>query len=229
MKKVLYGAVFLFLLLAIVLPAENAYSATTTSSLVGKRILIDAGHGGSDPGSTECPGLEEADANLDIATRLKALIEGDGGTGFLIRDGDDDMTNADRYNLANEIGGDVLVSIHLNGWYDHDLNYTQGLYAKYSKDYLLTSVIHERLAMELGIPDGGVRQFASGVVLKADMPATLQEALFISNTGECAKLTDGTGNRQQEIAQALYLGLIDWFDDPQEFKPGKRQDPPQGY
>jgi N-acetylmuramoyl-L-alanine amidase len=173
--------------------------------------------------------LEEADANLDIAYRLKTLIEGDGGTGFLIRDGDYDMTNADRYNLANEIGGNVLVSIHLNGWYDPTLNYTQGLYAKYPKDYWFTSVVHDRLAGELGIPDGGIRQFASGVVLKSDMPATLQEAVFISNTDECAKLSDGSGDRQQEIAQALYLGLIDWFNDPLEFVPGKREAPAQGY
>jgi N-acetylmuramoyl-L-alanine amidase len=227
MKNVVYIAVSLLFSFAILFPSNNSYSAT--SSLVGKKVLIDAGHGGSDPGSAECPGLTEADANLDIANRLKTLIDGDKGIGLLIRDGDYDMTNADRYTLANEVGGDVLVSIHLNGWYDHDINYTQGLYAKYPKDYWLTSVIHDRLAGELGIPDGGVRQFASGVVLKSDMPGTLQEAVFISSTEECAKLTHGSGIRQQEIAVALYLALIDWFDDPLEFVPGKREDPPQGY
>ena len=135
----------------------------------------------------------------------------------------DYMTNADRYNLANEVGGDVLVSIHLNGWYDPTLNYTQGLYAKYSKDYLFTSVVHDRLAIELGIDDGGVRQFASGVLLKSDMPATLQEAVFISNTTECEELSDDTGDRQQEIANALYQGLVDWFNNPLEFVHGKRK------
>jgi N-acetylmuramoyl-L-alanine amidase len=227
MKRHALVVVFLLLSFAVFLPMDSSFSAE--SSLTGKKVLIDAGHGGSDPGSTECPGLTEADANLDIANRLKILIEGDGGVGFLIRDGDYDMTNADRYNLANQVGGDVLVSIHLNGWYDHDLNYTQGLYAKYPKDYLFTSVVHDRLAAELGIDDGGVRQFASGVVLKSDMTATLQEAVFISSTEECARLADGSGDRQQEIATALYLGLIDWFDDPLEFEPGKREDPPQGY
>ena len=226
MKKVLLVAVLLFSWIAF-LPVKHAHSAE--SSLAGKLILVDPGHGGSDPGSTACPGMMEADANLDIAYRLQALIEADGGTAYLIRDGDYDMTNADRYNLANEVGGDVLVSIHLNGWEDPSLNYTQGLYAKYPKDYQFTRVVHERLAGELGIPDGGVRQFASGVVLKSEMPATLQEAVFISNTEECAKLSDGTGTRQQEIAQALYLGLIDWFNDPVEFVPGKRENPPQGY
>lgn len=221
MKKFLLTIIFLLLSFALFFPVKNSYSAE--SSLAGKKILIDAGHGGTDPGSTECPGLTEAEANLDIAYRLKALIDADEGIGFMIREGDYYMTNADRYNLANDEGGNVLVSIHLNGWYDHELNYTQGLYAKYSKDYLFTSTVHDRLAAELGIPDYGVKQFASGVVLKSDMPATLQEAVFISNTVECSKLSDGTGNRQQEIAEALYKGLIDWFNNPLEFVPGKRK------
>ncbi len=214
---------FTFILIILVFSLLAFKPASTQSALDGKKVLIDAGHGGSDPGSTECSGLYESDANLDIAQRLKALIEADGGEGFLIRDGDYYMTNADRYNLANQVGGDVLVSIHLNGWYDHDMNYTQGLYAKYPKDYLFTSVVHESLADELGIDDGGVRQFASGVVLKSDMPATLQEAVFISSTEECAKLTDDSGDRQQEIATALYHGLVEWFNDPQAFNPGKRK------
>ncbi len=227
MKKHVIISILVVLTFTSLLTQNNFVLAGT--SLAGKNVLIDAGHGGSDPGSTECPGLEEADANLDIAFRLQALIEADGGVGVLLREGDYDMTNADRYTTANEVGGDVLVSIHLNGWYDHALNYTQGLYAKYPKDYLFTSVVHARLAAELGISDGGVRQFSSGVVLKSDMPATLQEAVFISSTEECALLTDGTGARQQQIARALYLGLIDWFDAPMEFVPGKREDPAGGY
>jgi N-acetylmuramoyl-L-alanine amidase len=227
MKKPFYLAIFVFFSLALALPATRSHAGS--SSLAGKQVLIDAGHGGTDPGSTQCPALTEADANLDIAYRLKALIEADQGVAVLLRDGDYDMTNADRYTLANEIGGDVLVSIHLNGWTDHALNYTQGLYAKYPKDYWMTSVVHDRLAAELGIPDGGIRQFASGVVLKSDMPATLQEAVFISSTEECARLADGSGNRQQQIAGALYRGLVDWFDNPLAFTPGKRADPPQGY
>jgi len=214
---------FTFILFILVFSLLAFKPAASQSALDGKKVLIDAGHGGLDPGSTECTGLYESDANLDIAQRLKALIDADGGEGFLIRNGDYDMTNADRYNLANQEGGDVLVSIHLNGWYDHEMNYTQGLYAKYPKDFLFTSVIHESLASALGIDDGGVRQFASGVVLKSDMPATLQEAVFISSTVECEKLSDGTGNRQQEIATALYHGLVEWFNDPVEFVPGKRK------
>lgn len=211
----------LFLLLFVLTPATTAFSAE--SSVSGKSIVIDAGHGGTDQGSMECPGLTEAAANLDIAKRLQILLEADGAYVFLTRSDDSSLTNADRYNYANTTGGDVLVSIHLNGWYDHSLNYTQGLYAKYPKDYKFTEVVHNRLASELGIDTRPLQQFSSGVILKSDMPATLQETVFISNTEECVKLSDGTGDRQQEIAIALYQGMIDWFDNPQEFVPGKRK------
>lgn len=79
------------------------------------------------------------------------------------------------------------------------------------KDLAFAKALHKRLASELGVPDLGVTNFASGVLLKSDMPASIQETVFISNTSECSRLTDGTGNRQQEIAQSLYNGLADWF------------------
>lgn len=62
------------------------------------------------------------------------------------------------------------------------------------------------------MPDLGVTNFASGVLLKSNMPATMQETVFISNATECALLTNGTGNRQQQLAQSLYNGIVDWFE-----------------
>jgi N-acetylmuramoyl-L-alanine amidase len=109
------------------------------------------------------------------------------------------------------VNGEVLVSVHLNGSSDRSKNGTLGLWGKRTKDLAVTEVLHRRLARELGVPDLGVTNFASGVLLKSDMPATLQEAVFISNTGECGLLTDGTGKRQQQIARSLYNGLVDWF------------------
>lgn len=208
MKKTLG---LLLLVLALLIATPITFSAPL---LQGHSIVVNAGHGGSDPGSTECPGIHESVANLDIANRLKALLVADGATVYMTRSDDSYLTNRDRYTYANTTGAEVLVSIHLNGSLDHSLNYTQGLYAKRNKDLDLTQVVHQALVGSLGIDDGGVMQFASGVILKADMPATLQEAVFISNTGECEALTDGTGNRQQQIAQALHAGLVAWFNQP---------------
>lgn len=121
------------------------------------------------------------------------------------------LTNRDRYTDANKTDGEILVSIHFNGSIDHSINYTQGLYAKWKKDINLASTIHNQLFPSLGIENGGLLQFASGVILKAEIPATIQEVAFISNTDECRKLSDGTGKRQEEIAQSLFNGINEWF------------------
>jgi len=186
--------------------------ATAESNLAGHKIVIDAGHGGSEPGSMECPDLSEAEANLEVAQLLEGKLVADGATVYMTRTDDSYLTNRDRYTYANDdTDGEILVSIHFNGSTDQNLNYTQGLYAKWKKDIDLASTLHSRLASELGISDEGLLQFASGVILKADMPATIQEVAFISNTTECGLLTDGTGNRQEQIAQSLYNGINDWF------------------
>ena len=190
--------------------ASPAFSLSD-NNLSGRKIVIDAGHGGTALGSTECPGLPEKDATLDIAFRLKALLEIAGATAYMTRTDDRTLSNADRYNFANSTNGEVLVSIHLNGSTNHAVDGTQGLYGKRNKDLEFTKVLHNRLAAELGVPDNRVTNFASGVLLKSNMPATIQETVFISNTTECGLLTDGTGNRQQAIAQSLFNGLNDWF------------------
>ena len=192
------GALFVY--------SQKAVAAT---SVTGHKIVIDAGHGGSDPGSTMCEGKTEAEANLEVAKLLQQKLEADTAFVYMTRDADETLDNRDRYTYANSTDGEVLVSVHFNGSTDRTLNYTQGLYAKWKKDIDLASTIHNRLASELGIVNGGLLQFASGVILKADMPATIQEVSFISHPDECAGLLAGT--RQAEIAESLYNGLVDWF------------------
>src|SRR4030042_2708785 len=188
--------------------------AGAQSNLDGNKIIIDAGHGGNDLGSMECSGLSEADANLEVAQLLETKLLADGAIVHMTRTDDSYLTNRDRYTFANNTDGEILVSIHFNGSTDHELNYTQGLYAKWKKDINLASTIHNQL-LSLEIPNGGLLQFASGVILKAEMPATIQEVVFISNTTECGLLTDGTGSRQEQIAQSLYNGINDWFTGAQ--------------
>ncbi len=206
MKKLLILAVTFLSLLFF-----TSFAFAQTNPFLDKIVIIDPGHGGSDYGSTECSGLPEKTATLDIANRLKVLLEADGAQIFLTRTDDSTKSNNDRYTLANRVGGEVLVSIHLNGSTNHNKDGTIGLYGKRLKDKALTEVIHKRLANELSVPDLGVTNFASGVLLKSNMPATIQETVFISHTGECQLLTNGTGIRQEQIAQSLYNGLFDWF------------------
>lgn len=199
----------------------TSFAFAQTNPLLSKVVILDPGHGRDDYGSMECPGLPEKEANLQIALKLKELLQNDGATVYLTRETDATLSNEDRYTFANSKGGNALLSVHLNGSTNHDKNGTLGLYGKLNKDKAFAQTVHARLASELGVPDLGVTNFASGVLLKSDMPATMQETVFISNSQECLQLTDGTGNRQQQIAQSLYNGLIDWFSQPPPPKKGR--------
>lgn len=197
------------------------------SSVTGHKIIIDAGHGGDDSGSTACPDLPEKSANLQIANNLKSLLEADIAIVYMTRTSDETLSNNDRYTYANGTGGEVLVSIHLNGSTNLATDGTRGLYGKIGKDKSFTQVMHnalwEGLKSTPSFTDFGITNFASGLLLKTTMPATMQETVFISNTQECQQLTDGTGNRQQQIAQSLYNGIKDWFSQPPHPRKGKQK------
>lgn len=210
---------------ALALSVVSVAKVSTAEAGTGHRIVIDPGHGGWDSGSAECSLLEK-DANLQIAWILYDLLEASGFDVYMTREIDEYKSNADRYNFANSVNGEALVSIHLNGSTDHTKNGTLGLYGKRNKDKSFTETLHKRLASELGVDDWGVTNFASGVLLKSNMPATIQEAVFISNEDECRLLADGSGERQQEIVQSLYNGLVDWFEQeppPEEPSNGKKK------
>ena len=202
---------FFLSLLFIFPPLVNAVGKPVPPPSTSKVVVLDPGHGGSDSGAVY-NSLREADVNLDIAFRLKTLLENAGYTVFMTRIDDSTKNNNDRYTFANSVGGSALVSIHLNASTDHSVNGTQGFWGKKNKDEAFTRTVHQALASQLGVNDRGVTNFPSGVLLKSNMPSTLQETVFISNDVENAKLQDGTGNRQQEIAQALFNGLEDWFN-----------------
>ncbi|HSN78042.1 MAG TPA: N-acetylmuramoyl-L-alanine amidase [Anaerolineae bacterium] len=207
MKKLVQMAVP-FVLLMVLVSAVFAQDAP----VAGHRIILDPGHGGSDPGTTECPGLYEKDANLDIAYSLKALLEANGAVvGMTRTDSTSNPSNTQRANFANSNNGEVLLSIHLNGSKDHSVDGTIGLWGKRNKDLQFARVMHGVLPGALQVPDQGVTNFASGVLLKSDMPATIQESVYLSNSTECTLLKDGTGDRQGQISQALYNGLANWF------------------
>ena len=79
-----------------------------------KRIVIDAGHGGSDPGASAASLMTEKDITLDIAARLRTLLT-KSGFDVLVTRGDDRLVPLrERARIANTSDGDIFVSIHVN-------------------------------------------------------------------------------------------------------------------
>lgn len=79
-----------------------------------KRVVIDAGHGGTDPGATAVSRLAEKEITLDVAARLRALLEKSGFEVVITRPDDRLIALRDRARIANTSDGDIFVSIHVN-------------------------------------------------------------------------------------------------------------------
>src|SRR5919112_184521 len=181
------------------------------------KVVLDAGHGGTDYGAVYRENttyeLREKDQTLNVAKRLRALLEYDGCTVYMTRTDDRTLSNNDRYTYANTTGADVLVSIHMNGASNSSTDYTTTLFGKWRKDKELATSIFGSLS-SLPAADGNRTiatrspySFASGVLLKSNMPATIAETVFITNDTEGRLLSNGTGARQQQIAEALRVGI----------------------
>jgi len=78
------------------------------------KVVIDAGHGGKDPGAIGRSGLREKDVNLDIAKRLRVLLISQGIEVVMTRSTDRFVPLAKRVEITNDSGADLFVSIHAN-------------------------------------------------------------------------------------------------------------------
>ena len=78
------------------------------------KVVIDAGHGGNDPGAIGKNGLREKDVNLDIARKLSDLLRAEGVYTVLTRSNDRFIPLSTRVNIANKSGADLFISIHSN-------------------------------------------------------------------------------------------------------------------
>lgn len=90
---------------------QQAAVAVAGSSLAGKVLVIDPGHGGSDRGA-QFAGLVEADVVLDVARRMEHRLAASGVVSVLTRADDRDVAEHARIEQANSVGADLVLSIH---------------------------------------------------------------------------------------------------------------------
>jgi N-acetylmuramoyl-L-alanine amidase len=92
-------------------------------------VVLDPGHGGFDRGA-RAGGLDEPDVTLQLAQALRPILERDLGVRVVLtRESDATLSAGSRAELANRAGGDVLLSLHCNAWYDPHASGFEVLYA----------------------------------------------------------------------------------------------------
>ncbi len=198
-KRISDLAIAAVLVLSLVLVAFPANAA-------GESVCIDPGHGGSDTG-TSGGGILEKDLNLDVALELGTILSTNGYDVFYTRTDDISLGNSGRAKYCNSVGASILVSVHHNGASNPDTDYSTALYQK-RIDRDLARAVTGSVSAALGIPNKGITQFASGVLVKSDMPATISEGYFLTNPEEQSRLKDSSRDYRYEEALAIYQGIV---------------------
>lgn len=146
-----------------------------------KKVIIDAGHGGTDPGAIGRTGLREKDINLDIAKRLSSLFRAEGVQVVMTRSTDTLIPLPKRVEIANNSGADIFLSIHSNA------NRVRGLNG-FEVYYISTSVsdsVRALKAAKNASLDFSSSCFASHSL---NLKATLWDMIYTYDRAESIKL-----------------------------------------
>ena len=173
-------------------------------------VILDAGHGGSDPGEI-ADNVSEKHINLSFVYKLKALLEQQGVTVLLTRTGDEQVSLEERATYANEVQCDLFVSVHCNSYEENPaVNGFELFYYRDSKARTLAGRILEAVAATEQI-NARRADVAEYFVLKnTNVPAILLEMGFMTNEQELASLcTDSYQDWLSEIiASAIAKFLL---------------------
>ena len=180
-----------------------------------KIIVLDAGHGGSDPGASG-NGLIEKNLTLSMLNKARALFDSDGTIKcYATRTTDTYPSFNDRTDLGNDVG-DAFISIHINAAANTSAAGTE-TYSLYANDqgngltsYGLASEILKNLLSQLGTKDRKVKSENWIVLRQSKIPASLIEIGFITNSGDAAIMGSDAG--QQKVAQAIFDSVKNLFN-----------------
>lgn len=153
--------------------------------LAVRRVVLDSGHGGSDPGAT-APELAEKEITLDIGRRLRTLLEQHGFEVIVTREGDRTIALRDRARRANDSRSDIFVSIHVNALVKHvESRGIETYYLGATSDPTLTQLAATENSVS-GYSLADMRKLLDGVYADArrdesqQLAAAVQKNLFTS-------------------------------------------------
>ena len=168
-----------------------------------KVIVIDAGHGGKDPGAKIDEELESKIVE-SIAKKIKALNGSEDLKIILLREDDSFVSLNDRVNKINQINPDLLISLHLNASKNPNekgvnafISSQNGFYEKSLEkaNQLIENISNNNLAK------GGVKDANLYIIKNSKCPAVLLEVGFLSNLNDKAYITSESG--KDEIAKNI--------------------------
>lgn len=229
-KRVLAG-MGLFLLLGLLAGgkevSQNVMSkrAAAHNEKERKCVVLDAGHGGIDPGKVGINGALEKDVNLEIALLVKQYLEADDIKVVMTRETDEGLYDANasnkkvqdmkrRVTIIDETAPDVTVSIHQNSYPEEYVHGAQVFYYNGSTEgQRLAETIQAQIVEKADKENK--RQIKANdsyyLLKKTGVPIVIVECGFLSNSEEAEKL--GNKEYQKKLAWAIHLGILQYLND----------------
>lgn len=192
-------------------------------NIAGKTVVIDAGHGGEDPGAIGFGNVYEKDLNLEIAFKLGEYLKSSGYNVVYTRTEDkllyteeenikgmrkiNDLKN--RMNIANSYENALFVSIHMNSYGAAECSGLQVYYGVGSEDARrMANAVQSEVVSRLQPTNRRKIKSGEGLYLleNSKNPAILIECGFLTNPEECKKLSQK--EYQKELSFAILCGII---------------------
>lgn len=185
-----------------------------------KCIVIDAGHGGDDPGKVGINGALEKDINLQIALKVKSYLEMEGIRVVMTRTDENGLYDAKAKNkkvqdmkrriaMIEEAAPVITVSIHQNSYPEEYVKGAQVFYYKDSEESRIAAEIMQKSLKDRLDPENRREAKANAsyyLLKKTSSPVIIVECGFLSNAGEAEKLS---GDEYQErVAWAIFMGIM---------------------
>ena len=187
-------------------------------------VVIDAGHGGNDPGKVGINGQLEKDINLKIVQRLKEYLEAADVKVVLTRDSDQGLYNSGdshkkmadmrrRCEVIDEANPDLVVSIHQNSYHEEYVSGGQVFYYKTSeKGKYLAELLQKRFDYVLGEANKRLAKANDNyyLLLHVKAPIVRVECGFLSNSKEAARLEEE--DYQDRMAWTIHMGILQYLN-----------------
>lgn len=190
----------------------------TPSEKYSKIVVVDAGHGGHDSGTT-AKGYKEKDFNLALSQQLVSVLEGDPEIKvYATRQDDTFVELEERSNFANEINPDLFISIHINSTDSNpNASGTETYYTKKSdtRNKTFADIVQKTLVDEFGTRNRGVKSNTFVVTRCTDAPAILIEIGFLTNESDLNMMN--SPDFTTRYASAVYRSILEYYNSGYDY------------
>ena len=205
---------------------QRARQTSSEQVIIKKKpcVVIDAGHGGKDPGKVGINGALEKDINLEIAIKLQQFLELEDVEVILTRDSDAGLYDENasnkkvqdmkrRVEIIEQAAPVLTVSIHQNSYHEEYVHGAQTFYYESSEQ---SKLLAEKMQQALlnGVDKENKRVAKSNdsyyLLKKTSSPIVIVECGFLSNSEEARKLE--SDYYQEKLAWAIHMGILQYIN-----------------